>query len=540
MFRNNSKKNANKVFESVAEGLKHVYNEVLLPLEERHLFHEFHSEKIDDAFFTAKPMILLIGQYSTGKTTFIKYLLESDFPGMRIGPEPTTDGFVVLMHADQETIVPGNALVVDPKRPFRPLSKFGNNFLTRFQCSMTNNSVVENLTIIDTPGILSGEKQRTERGYDFVEVMQWFAERVDRIILLFDAHKLDISDEFRKCIDVVRIHNDKIRVVLNKADGVDHQQLMKVYGALMWQLSRVLAPTDGINASPEVPRVYVGSFWNNPLQIDMCRKLFEAEQHDLFSDLQALPQRTAVRRLNEMIKRARLAIVHAYIISTLRRDMPSMFGKENKKMQLINNLHEVYREIERTYHISPGDFPPMGRMKEVLKDQDFSKFHALKPKMIEKVENMLANDMTNLMQMLPAEEAQSAPEKVVRGGAFAGTEQGPFAAGQGEGADYGAGELQEWVVEEHKTKYDKLFFELGPIDGKVSGATAKKQMVQSKLPNTVLGRIWKLSDVDRDGMLDQDEFALAQHLMQVKLDGHELPANLPPHLIPPSKRGFSS
>ena len=41
-------------------------------------------------------MILLVGQYSTGKTTFIKYLLEQEFPGMRIGPEPTTDCFIII------------------------------------------------------------------------------------------------------------------------------------------------------------------------------------------------------------------------------------------------------------------------------------------------------------------------------------------------------------------------------------------------------------------------------------------------------------
>lgn len=64
------------MFMSVVEGLKRLYKSKILPLEEHYLFHEFHSPKLEDADFDAKPMILLVGQYSTGKTTFIKYLLE--------------------------------------------------------------------------------------------------------------------------------------------------------------------------------------------------------------------------------------------------------------------------------------------------------------------------------------------------------------------------------------------------------------------------------------------------------------------------------
>ena len=46
-------------------------------------------------------------------------------------------------------------------------------------------------------------------------------------------------------IQSLKGHDDKVRVVLNKADQVDMQQLMRVYGALMWSLGKVFR-------SPEV------------------------------------------------------------------------------------------------------------------------------------------------------------------------------------------------------------------------------------------------------------------------------------------------
>ena len=58
--------------------------------------------------------------------------------------------------------------------------------------------------------------------------------------MLFDAHKLDISDEFRSSIEAMKGHEDKIRIVLNKADMVEHQELMRVYGALMWSLGKII------------------------------------------------------------------------------------------------------------------------------------------------------------------------------------------------------------------------------------------------------------------------------------------------------------
>lgn len=523
------RKEKNKVYSSVINGLKQVYREKLLPLEEYYRFHDFHSPVLTDSDFDAKPMILLVGQYSTGKTTFIKYLLERDFPGIHIGPEPTTDRFIAVMHGERDNIIPGNALVVDPKRQFRPLSKFGNAFLNRLQCSLSDTPVLENISIIDTPGILSGEKQRVDRGYDFTGVLKWFAERVDRIILLFDAHKLDISDEFKRSIEALKGYDDKIRIVLNKADMVDHQQLMRVYGALMWSLGKVLQ-------TPEVTRVYIGSFWDKPLHYDTNKQLFMAEEQDLFKDLQQLPRSTVVRKLNDLIKRARLAKVHAYIISELKKEMPSMFGKNKKQKELTENLQRIYDRLQIELQMSSGDFPDLSKMQEVLENTDFKKFHLLKPKLIDDVDKMLENDIASLMSRISDEDTNT-KNGLVEGGVFSNIidTKSPFGFMQSEGINEGSSS-EEWIVLRHKEAYDALFYSLNPQDGKISGEIARTEFLKYKLPNSVLAKIWNLSDIDRDGKLDADEFALAMHLIGIKVDNYDIPSTLPSHLIPPSKR----
>lgn len=339
---------------------------------------------------------MLVGQYSVGKTSFIRYLLGRDFPGQRIGPEPTTDRFTVLLNGPEERTIPGNALSVHPDLPFRGLERFGVSFLSRFEGSQLPSSVLKSITLIDTPGILSGEKQRTNRGYDFTRVVSWFAERADLIILLFDAHKLDISDELKGAIDALKGHEDKIRCILNKADQIDRQQLMRVYGALLWSLGKTMS-------SPEVARVYVGSFWEESLKNMDNADLFEMEEKDLMKDLAVLPRQSAVRKINELVKRIRKVKTLSYIIGYLKQQMPSLVGKEKKQQKLIHDLPNVFRTIMKKYNLSPGDFPDINQFSEKLKETKFSEFSSLKEDQITLLEKCLTSDIPKLMEELPSE-----------------------------------------------------------------------------------------------------------------------------------------
>lgn len=74
----NQKVQTREVIRTVTDGLKSLYRLKMLPLEQLYGFHDFHSPSLEDADFDNKPMVLVVGQYSTGKTTFIRYFNQSE------------------------------------------------------------------------------------------------------------------------------------------------------------------------------------------------------------------------------------------------------------------------------------------------------------------------------------------------------------------------------------------------------------------------------------------------------------------------------
>ncbi|CAJ1072661.1 epidermal growth factor receptor substrate 15-like 1 isoform X3 [Xyrichtys novacula] len=95
----------------------------------------------------------------------------------------------------------------------------------------------------------------------------------------------------------------------------------------------------------------------------------------------------------------------------------------------------------------------------------------------------------------------------------------------------------QWAVRaDEKGKFEGIFESLSPVNGLLSGDKVRPVLINSKLPLDILGKIWDLSDVDKDGQLDKDEFTVAMHLVYRAMEKEPVPATLPTSLIPPSKR----
>ncbi|KAG0034239.1 3-hydroxyisobutyryl-CoA hydrolase [Podila clonocystis] len=514
-------------YDHVCRDLTSIYKKKIRPLETTYNFEGFHSAPLTDSDISAKPMVLLLGQYSTGKTTFIKHLIEGDYPGSHIGVEPTTDRFVAVMNGSTSRVIPGNAAAVSADLPFRGLDRFGQAFLSRFQVSQCPSPLLENMTLIDTPGILAGNKQRIERGYDFTKTIEWFAQRSDLILLFFDSHKLDISDEFKSSIYALKGQEEKIRVILNKSDMVDQQQLMRVYGALMWSLGKVIQ-------TPEVMRVFLGSFWlHRPSNaFEDCRALLDAEQADLLKDLRDLPRNASIRKVNEIVKRARQAKVHAYIIGHLRKEMPSVFGKKSKQRELIKDLSSEFLKVQQLYSIPAGDFPSVAEFRKLLEAYKFENFAKIREPILATAEEALAVDLPRIMSQF---HQQNNPLlELNQKNPFLGPPEAfnPLNTNQNKTQDFPPSYWHFASVD--KATSTPVFQSLNPIDGKINGSTAKPYLVSTGLSVEVLAKVWKLADWDVDGYLDEDEFAVALHLIRAVESGGPsiLPETLPRSMLP--------
>lgn len=99
-----------------------------------------------------------------------------------------------------------------------------------------------------------------------------------------------------------------------------------------------------------------------------------------------------------------------------------------------------------------------------------------------------------------------------------------------------------WVISpQDKQRFDSIFEGITKRNKAfVTGEEAVPFFTNSKLSEEVLAQIWDLADINKEGHLNAEEFAVAMYLIREQrgnpAGAAPLPATLPPNLIPPSFR----
>ncbi|KAI1767023.1 hypothetical protein GGR53DRAFT_527719 [Hypoxylon sp. FL1150] len=98
----------------------------------------------------------------------------------------------------------------------------------------------------------------------------------------------------------------------------------------------------------------------------------------------------------------------------------------------------------------------------------------------------------------------------------------------------------DWLVTPaDKARFDQFYADLDKSNkGFITGEEAVPFLSQSGLPEDALAQIWDLADINSEGRLNRDMFAVAMYLIRQQRSRRDipLPASLPPNLIPPSLR----
>ncbi|XP_058813178.1 probable serine/threonine-protein kinase kinX isoform X5 [Topomyia yanbarensis] len=350
------KENAlNKVADVILRDLKKIYDTAIKPLETLYKYRDLSNRHFGDPEIFSKPLILFMGPWSGGKSTILNYLTQNEYTpnSVRTGAEPSPAYFNILMHGDEPEVLDGTQLAAD--WTFSGLQKFGQGLLDRLRGQKLPNKLLERVNIVEIPGILEVRKQVSQY-FPFNDACQWFIDRADIIFLVYDPSKLDVGPETEAILDQLKGREYQTRILLNKADQVKPEELLRVQGALIWNISPLMS-------SAQPPVMYTVSLWSNPFETGAPIRLLQAQERFLLLDLgQAIEKRIE----NKIASARRFAVRvrnHAKMVDcylTTYYNHKTLFA--NKKYiseQIIGNpqQYHIYEGLSTLTNISRYDLP---------------------------------------------------------------------------------------------------------------------------------------------------------------------------------------
>jgi EH domain-containing protein 1 len=299
----------------VVEAAQQIIQTTLDPISQR---SGFRAESLYEDI-QGQPLVLLIGNYSAGKSTFI-----NEFLGIKIqkvGQAPVDDSFTILLYdpeagseVDEKS---GLAVVEDPALPFGSMRKFGQTFLSHLRLKRLNNPRLQWFGFIDSPGMLDSTSATAGRTYNYAEVVGEFARYADIVLVLFDCHRPGTVAETHDVLQnhvIPAVGESKLVYIFNRIDEVENvEDLARVYGVLCWNLSQITLRKD-------VPTIYFTYSKSEAeargnMKKDFDLHSFADARERLVQIVQTAPKRRAdniVNYLQEQTERMRLYLKALY------------------------------------------------------------------------------------------------------------------------------------------------------------------------------------------------------------------------------------
>mmetsp|Transcript_10266 Transcript_10266/g.12992 ORF Transcript_10266/g.12992 Transcript_10266/m.12992 type:complete len:578 (+) Transcript_10266:140-1873(+) len=320
---------------------------------------------------TSLPFVFLVGNHSSGKSSFVNYVLGRNV--QTAGVAPTDDCFTVIAPGPEDTDQDGPAFIGDPDMGFSQLRQFGPTLIHHTQLKVRSGTQTSSFMMIDSPGMIdspmnqsgmtsnstssgSGQGSQMDRGYDFQGVVRWYAQRADVVMLFFDPDKPGTTGETLS----VLLHSlggmdHKLLIVLNKADQFKKiHDFARAYGSLCWNLSKVIPRKD-------LPRIYTMCLPNkNPdgqenSSIGAGLDDLHQSRDDVVAEVMKAPKRRIDNVITHLHDSVNLLLMHALIAQEIQKRYSKMLW-DNRVQELASLTAGVSLSTIGMYAQLPMEF----------------------------------------------------------------------------------------------------------------------------------------------------------------------------------------
>ncbi|XP_071448885.1 sarcalumenin-like isoform X2 [Hetaerina americana] len=198
-----------------------------------------------------KIVIMLIGNHSAGKSSFINWYIEEHV--QRTGVAIETKGFTIVTSGKKRDSLLGNAtLHLFPH--FKPISQFKGvtDFLST-EVSTSKQKKFSLVSFVDTPGLVDGDLNYP---FDVQGALQWLGSMADLVFVFFDPIGQALCKRTLNVVEALNNkHAEKMRFYLSKADEAGTESDRQ---KVMMQIVQELCKRPSLNCTAfDMPAIYI-------------------------------------------------------------------------------------------------------------------------------------------------------------------------------------------------------------------------------------------------------------------------------------------
>ncbi|XP_031571903.1 uncharacterized protein LOC116306015 [Actinia tenebrosa] len=231
--------------------------------------------------------VILIGNHSAGKSSFINWYIEEHI--QKTGVAIETQGFTVVTSGKKRESLTGNAtLHLYPH--FKPLQQINGvvEYLVT-EISTSKQKKFSLITFVDTPGLVDGDMKYP---FDVDDAILWLGGLADLIFVFFDPIGQALCKRTLNLVEKLNEKaSDRLRFYLSKADTAGHESDRQ---KVLMQITQELCKRPGLNkAGFDMPTIYVPNLMDKPSRCanqieEVCKELEKTINHTIQNTLNTL------------------------------------------------------------------------------------------------------------------------------------------------------------------------------------------------------------------------------------------------------------